>query len=44
MNEAGLVAAGVFVDELLLLGAIKSNENGMKMLANAPLFVVEKPD
>ena len=43
MSEAGLVAAGAFVDELLSLGAIRSTEDGMKMLANAPLFVVEKP-
>ena len=44
MSEAGLVAAGAFVDELLTLGAIRSAEDGMKILANAPLFVVEKPD
>ena len=44
MSEAGLVAAGAFVDELLALGAIRTAEDGMKILANAPLFVVEKPE
>ena len=44
MSEAGLVAAGAFVDELLALGAIRSAEKGMEILANAHLFVVEKPD
>ena len=36
MSEAGLVAAGAFVDELLTLGAIRLAEDGMKILANAP--------
>ena len=44
MNEDSLVVAKAFVKELLALGDIKSTEDGMKILANAPLFVVEKPD
>ena len=42
MDESGLAAAAAFVDELLDLGVIRSIEEGMKIVANAHLFVVPK--
>ena len=42
MDSAGLAAAAAFVDELLDLGVVRDIEEGMSILANAPLFVVEK--
>ena len=42
MDESGLAAAAAFVDELLDLGVIRSIKEGMKIVANAPLFVVPK--
>ena len=42
MDESGLLAAAAFVNELLDLGVIWSLEEGMTIVANAPLFVVPK--
>ena len=42
MDKSGLQAAAAFVDELLDLGVIRSLEEGMNIVANAPLFVVPK--
>ena len=42
IDESGLAAAAAFVDELLDLGVIWSIEEGMKIVANARLFVVPK--
>ena len=43
MDAAGLEAAREFVDELILLGVFREIDEGMKVLSNAPLFVVPKP-
>ena len=43
MDESGLEAAREFVDELILLGVFREINEGMKVLSNAPLFVVPKP-
>ena len=43
MDESGLEAAREFVDELILLGVFREIDEGMKILSNAPLFVVPKP-
>ena len=43
MDESGLEAARKFVDELILLGVFREIDEGMKVLSNAPLFVVPKP-
>ena len=42
MDSEGLAAAAAFVDELLELGVVRDIEEGMAILANAPLFCVEK--
>ena len=42
MDKSGLQAAAAFVDELLDSGVICSLEEGMNIVANAPLFVVPK--
>ena len=43
MDESGLEAAREFVDELILLGVFREIDEGMRVLSNAPLFVVPKP-
>jgi hypothetical protein len=43
MDEQGLKAAAQFVDELLSLGAVATEEEGYRVLATAPLFLVDKP-
>ena len=42
MDESGSQAAATFVDELLDLRVIRSLEEGMNIVSNAPLFVVPK--
>ena len=43
MTDSELAAATEFVDELVSLGVLRQAEEGMKILSNAPLFVVPKP-
>ena len=42
MTDSKLVAATEFVDELVSLGVLCKADEGMKILSNAPLFVVPK--
>jgi hypothetical protein len=42
MDQEQLDVASAFVDELLEIGVLKSGTDGMKILLNAPLFVVPK--
>ena len=42
MTDSKLVAATEFVDELVSLGVLCEADEGMKILSNAPLFVVPK--
>ena len=43
MDASGLEAARQFVDELISLGVFREIDKGLKVLSNAPLFVVPKP-
>jgi hypothetical protein len=43
MDVSGMEAARKFVDELVSLGVFREIDEGLKVLANAPLFVVPKP-
>ena len=43
IDESGLEAAREFVDKLILLGVFREIDEGMRVLSNAPLFVVPKP-
>ena len=43
MDVSGLEAAREFVNELVTLGVFREIDNGLRILANAPLFVVPKP-
>ena len=43
MDVSGLEAAREFVDELVTLGVFCEIDDGLQILANAPLFVVPKP-
>ena len=43
MDKSGLEATIEFVDELILLGVFREIYEGMRILSNAPLFVVPKP-
>ena len=43
MDVSGLEAAREFVDELVTLGVFREIDDGLRILANAPLFVVPKP-
>ena len=42
MDESGFNATAEFVDELIKLGVVRDIDEGMEILANAPLFVIPK--
>jgi hypothetical protein len=44
MDETQLETAGEFVDELLSLGALEEDDLLDPVLANAPMFLLPKPD
>ena len=42
MDGSGLAAAATFVEELISLGVVRDIQDGMTILSNAPLFVIQK--